>query len=289
MLLNPYGDIILEEVIYAGLRQAINPMQPKIHFVKTNLATGMDTDQVEALLEKGIRPPFFYIVPNAQTPIGVSLSLEKRKKLLEIAEKYRVPVIEDDTYGFLTYDDKEEQCLKSINPDWVFYLGSFSKVIAPGLRLGWMIAPPNLINTLTVLKEATDLESSGLTQRAVSYYLDKGNFWEHITELRKEYQKRRDVMLSCLEEFFPENVTWSKPSGGMFIWVVFDKSVNTSRLLDYCLQHVKVAFIPGFAFALPGSDATNCMRLNFASSKPSQIRKGIELLGKSIIEYQALE
>merc|ERR1711862_53492 len=119
----------------AGLRQAINPMQPKIHFVKTNLATGMDTDQVEALLEKGIRPPFFYIVPNAQTPIGVSLSLEKRKKLLDIAKKYRVPIIEDDTYGFLTYDGKKETPLVHLNNEWVFYLGSFSKVIAPGIRL----------------------------------------------------------------------------------------------------------------------------------------------------------
>lgn len=248
----------------------------------------MNTDEVEALLEQGVRPPFFYICPNAQTPIGVSLSLEKRKKLLEIASKYRVPVIEDDTYGFLTYDGKQEHCLKSLNPDWVFYLGSFSKVIAPGLRLGWMIAPASLIGTLTVLKEATDLESSGMTQRAVSAYLDKGTFWDHVEVLRKEYQSRRDVMLECLAEFFPSTATWSKPSGGMFIWVVFSDVMNTRDLLDYCIKNAKVAFIPGFAFALPGTDASNCLRLNFASCKPDKIRKGIELLGKAVQEYRKL-
>lgn len=289
MLLNPGGDIILEEVIYAGLRQTINPLQPKIHFVKTDLATGMDIDQVEALLENGIRPPFFYIVPNAQTPIGVSLSVDKRKRLLDIAAKFKVPVIEDDTYGFLTYDGKEEPCLKHLNPDWVFYLGSFSKVIAPGLRLGWMIAPASLVNTLTVLKEATDLESSGLTQRGVSAYLDKGTFWDHVKILRVEYQKRRDVMLESLSEFFPKSATWSKPTGGMFIWVVFadEDNMNTRDLLDFCLSNVKVAFIPGFAFALPGSDASNALRLNFASSKPDKIKQGIELLGKAISDYQS--
>jgi len=277
--------MILEEVVYAGLRQAINPLQPKIHFVNTDLATGMDIAEVEALLEKGVRPPFFYIVPNAQAPIGVSLSPEKRKQILEVASKWRIPVIEDDTYGFLTYDG-EEQCLKSLNDDWVFYLGSFSKVIAPALRLGWMVAPPALLNTLTVLKEATDLESSGLTQRAVSAYLDQGHFWEHVGLLNKEYQRRRDVMLECLNEYFSDFATWSKPTGGLFIWVVLNNDVDTRGLLDYCLKEVRVAFIPGCTFALPGTESKNTMRINFASSKPSKIREGIRLLGGAVLEYQ---
>jgi len=285
MLLNPGGDMILEEVVYAGLRQAINPLQPKIHFVNTDLATGMDIGELEALLEKGVRPPFFYIVPNAQAPIGVSLSPEKRKQILALASKWRIPVIEDDTYGFLTYNG-EEQCLKSLNDDWVFYLGSFSKVIAPALRLGWMVAPPTLLNTLTVLKEATDLESSGLTQRAVSAYLDQGHFWDQVGLLNKEYQRRRDVMLECLTEYFSDFATWSSPTGGLFIWVVLTNDVDTRGLLDYCLKEVRVAFIPGCTFALPGAESKNTMRLNFASSKPSKIREGIRLLGGAVLEYQ---
>ena len=277
--------MILEEVVYSGLRQVINPLQPKIHFVKTDLATGMDTDEVEALLEKGIRPPFFYVAPNAQAPIGVSLSKEKRAKLLEIAHRYKVPVIEDDTYGFLTYEHNDERCLKAMSDDWVFYLGSFSKVIAPGLRLGWMVAPPVLLNTLTVLKEATDLESSGITQRGVSLYLDQGTFYTHIETVRAEYQRRRDAMLQSLEEHFPKTATWSKPTGGMFIWVVLPNNVDSHKLLDYCLKEVQVAFIPGSAFALPGANASSALRLNFASCKCEKIQEGIRLLGGAIAKY----
>lgn len=275
----------MEESIYTGIQQVINPLQAKVHPVGTDLDTGIDVDAVESLLKKGIHPPFFYVVPNAQNPLGVSISLEKRKKLIELAREYRVPIIEDDPYGFLCYEDKSDVCLRALESNWVFYLGSFSKVLAPGLRLGWMLAPVDLIPTLTVIKEAYDLESSGLIQRAISTYLDKGIFESHLATLVQTYKVRRDLMLQALDDFFPKNAKWTKPSAGMFIWVVLEKGVDTATLLNYVLEKEKVAFIPGYAFSVGGTDARNCLRLNFSNTKTELIRDGIKRLGSAIASF----
>lgn len=288
MLLNTGGDMILEEIIYTGAQQVMNPLAPKVYKVPTDLKTGIDVDKVEELLKSGIKPAFLYLVPTAHNPLGVSISHEKRIKLSELATKYEVPILEDDAYGLLVYEDDHETCLKQLNPEWVFYLGSFSKIIAPGLRIGWMIAPPSLVGTLTVIKEACDLESSGLTQRAISKFLDKGLLDSHLTKLRTEYKLRRDIMLQALTDFFPSYSTWTIPSGGMFIWVKFDIPIDTNDLLHYAIEKQKIAFIPGYAFAVPGSNISNCLRLNFSNTKPEVIREGIERLARTLIEFVAI-
>ena len=196
-----------------------------------------------------------------------------------------MPIIEDDPYGFLCYEDNTDVCLRSLESDWVFYLGSFSKVLAPGLRLGWMLAPKHLIPTLTVIKEAYDLESSGLIQRAISAYLDKGIFEAHLNSLCSAYKIRRDLMLSGLEEFFPKGTRWTKPNAGMFIWVVLEKGIDTAELLNFVLEKEKVAFIPGYAFSVAGSDARNCLRLNFSNTQAEFIRDGMQRLGGAIQEF----
>ncbi len=293
LLLNPGSDVLLEEVVYTGIQQAIAPSCPNILAVSTDLAHGIEVDEVEAYLLSRTRPAFIYVVPDAHNPLGVSTSLERRQRLVELAAQYNVPIIEDDPYGFLHYGNWQNNGalqvptanlppLRALNDSHVFYVGSFSKILAPGLRLGWMIAPEELIPKLTVVKEAADLESSGLTQRAVAAYLDAGHLPGHIAELQGEYGRRRDAMLSALEQYFPATARWTEPKGGMFVWVELAEGVDTRALLDTAVTEQQVAFIPGFAFAVPGHDAHNCLRLNFSTCTPDLITEGIKRLAAVI-------
>lgn len=285
MLLNPAGQIILEEIIYTGIQQTIAPYRPEILSVSTDLTTGIDVDAVEKHLQAGAKPAFLYVVPEAHNPLGVSMSLAKRQQLAQLASRYQLPLIEDDAYGFLTYDEMPLPPLRTMNEDWVFYLGSFSKIIAPALRLGWMVAPPALVPKLTVVKEAFDLETSGLMQRAVSAFLDAGHLPSHLARLRQTYKERRDVMLQMLATCFPTGVRWTIPAGGMFIWVELPRHIDTAQLLEVAIATEKVAFIPGYAFALPDVNARHCLRLNFSNARPEHIQDGIQRLAKVINQF----
>ena len=287
MLLDPGGEIILEEFIYTGMQQAVFPQQPRILTVPTDLRTGMDVDAVAGWLAQGARPAFIYAIPDAHNPLGVSMSLAKRQRLVELAAAYGIPIIEDDPYGLLYYDDHPLPTLRSMNPDWVFYLGSFSKIMAPALRLGWMLAPEALVPKLTVVKEMGDLESSALTQRAVAAYLDSGALPEHLTGLRTAYGARRDAMLAALYRYFPVEAQWTRPSAGMFVWVLLPTELDTAELLETAVSQEKVAFIPGHAFAIPSDPAAMqrarfCLRLNFTNCTSDQITTGIQRLAKVI-------
>lgn len=282
MLLNPGGSVIYEELVYTGLQQVVAPLQPEILAVGTDLATGIDVDGVEGYLIDGSRPAFLYLITDAHNPLGVSISPEKRNRLVELARQYGLPLIEDDPYGFLSYDGDLVRPLRALDDEWVFYLGSFSKIVAPALRLGWLIAPKAIIPKLTVVKEASDLESSGLTQRAVSAYLDAGHLPAHLNQLRTEYGRRRDAMLTALDRYFPHEARWTRPAGGMFIWVELPETINTTDLLTLTVEEEKVAFIPGHAFAIPGHQVTNCLRLNFSNCSPQKIEDGIQRIAKII-------
>lgn len=302
LLLNPGSDVLLEEVVYTGIQQAIAPSCPNILPVSTDLTHGIEVDEIEAYLLSGVRPSFIYVIPEAHNPLGVSISQERRQRLVELAVRYNVPIIEDDPYGFLHYGDwklgigdqgianlqspvTNPPPLRALNDSHVFYIGSFSKILAPALRLGWMVAPPKLIAKLTVAKEATDLETSGLTQRAVAAYLDAGHLPEHLEELREEYGRRRDAMLTALDRYFPASARWTEPQGGMFIWVELAEGIDTQKLLDTAVADQQVAFIPGFAFAVPGHDVHNCLRLNFSTCSPALIEEGIRRLGEVIGDW----
>lgn len=287
MLLNRGGQVVLEEIVYTGIQQVVAPMQPEILTVPTDLETGMDVDAVAALLAGGARPAFIYVIPEAHNPLGVSLSVEKRYRLVELARHYQTPIVEDDAYGFLIYGSDRQNGrlpqrlpLRALEPDWVFYVGSFSKILAPALRLGWMAAPRALTPKLTVVKEAGDLETSALTQRAVARYLDEGLLPDHVAHLRQAYQQRRDMMLAALELYFPREARWTKPDAGMFIWVEFPSDVDCIRLLDAAVATEHVAYIPGHAFAAPGVDASHCLRLSFSNCPPDQIADGIRRLAR---------
>ena len=292
LLLNPGGEIFLEEIVYSGVQQVIAPLRPHIFPISTDLTEGIDVQEIETQLAQGARPAFIYVIPDAHNPLGVSMSQARREKLVALAVEYNIPIIEDDPYGFLQYgawdkasEAKAEATLKpirSLNNSHVIYLGSFSKILAPALRLGWMIVPEALLSKLTVVKEACDLESSALTQRAVAAYLDTGALPAHLDKLRMEYGRRRDAMLTALYKYFPAEARWTEPKGGMFIWVELPADYDTGALLETAVSEEKVAFIPGHAFAIPGHDIRNCLRLNFSNSTVEQIEEGMQRLAKVI-------
>jgi 2-aminoadipate transaminase len=198
--------------------------------------------------------------------------------LAALAATYNLPIVEDDPYGLLTYDGQNLPPIRAINDDHIFYIGSFSKILAPALRLGWMIVPEDLAPKLTVIKEAGDLESSALTQRAVSAYLDAGHLPAHLDHLQSAYRTRRDAMLGALQANLPPTFYWTHPRGGMFIWVRLPKGLDAATLLSRAIEEERVAFIPGHAFAHCGADASNFLRLNFSNCCISDIEDGIARL-----------
>lgn len=290
LLLNPGGQVMMEEMIYSGFQQVVAPYQPEILTIPTDLKTGIDVDVVEAHLLRGARPAFLYLIPEAHNPLGVSISLEKRLRLVELARRYHMPIIEDDAYGFLAYrsttsngNNQPLPPLRALDPDWVLYVGSFSKIMAPALRLGWLVAPQWLVPKLTVVKEAGDLETSGLTQRVVAHYLAQGHLPAHLHHLRQAYQHRRDLMLQALDDYFPPEAEWTKPNAGMFIWVKLPETINTFQHLSKAIEEQKVAYVPGQAFAVPPNNATNCLRLSFSNCPIDQINAGIHRLAQTLL------
>jgi 2-aminoadipate transaminase len=289
LLLNPGDRVALEQLVYTGIRQAILPFQPDVLSLPTGLGEGLAVDALERYLRVGKRPAFLYAIPEAHNPLGVSLGQSSKQILVELARHYAFPIVEDDPYGFLHFDDRPSAPMRALDDRWVFYVGSFSKILAPALRLGWLIAPEKLVSKLTVIKEAFDLESSALTQRSISAYLDTGNLTGHLEMLRREYRMRSDAMLGAMVEHFPPTARWTKPSGGMFIWVELPSHVNTTAVLSRAVEEERVAFIPGNAFdAHPDPKANlaqNCMRLSFANCAPDDISEGIGRLGRLLHSY----
>jgi 2-aminoadipate transaminase len=283
LLLEPGGEIITDTLCYTGFQQAVEPFAPRMLTVPTDLDTGMDVDAVEALLAGGARPAFIYAVPDGHNPLAVSMSAEKRVRLVEIARRYGVPVVEDDPYGFLAYDGPPAHPLRALEREWVFYVGSFSKVLAPALRLGWIIVPQELVRLLAIGKEASDINTATLAQRGAARFFDGGHLPAHLAMLRREYRLRRDTMLAALAKHFPAGTRWRKPSAGVFIWVELPAGTDAGEVLRVAIEQEGVVFVPGHAFAADGSrTASDCMRLNFSHSTPDVIEEGIARLGRAL-------
>jgi 2-aminoadipate transaminase len=252
---------------------------------------GMIMDELEAALRVG--PKFIYILPNFQNPSGSTLSLERRQKLVELADKYGVPIVEDDPYGKLRYEGEHLPSVAVLDSRYrkeqsgeyngnVIYLSTFSKLLAPGLRLAWMVAPPQVIRKFVMTKQAADLHTSSFNQY-VAYEVAKSGFLdEHVKVIRSVYKERRDAMVEMMEEVFPPEFKWTKPEGGMFFWGALPENVDTAEVLKAAVER-KVAFVPGEAFH-PNGGGTNTMRLNFSFSTPETIREGIARLGVTLKE-----
>jgi len=285
------GDyIVVESPTYLGALQAWNAYGAQYIPVRAD-ENGMIVDELEAALRIG--PKFIYVLPNFQNPSGSTLSLERRKRLVALADQYGVPIIEDDPYGQLRFDGEHIPSVVTLDSQYrnedsgeytgnVIYLSTFSKLLAPGLRLAWVVAPPNVIKKLVMTKQAADLHTSSFNQQ-VAYEVAKGGFLdEHVKIIRATYKQRRDVMLEMMDEMFPPEMRWTRPSGGMFLWGMMPEGVDAAEVLKIAIER-KVAFVPGAAFH-PNGGGANTMRLNFSFSSPDMIREGITRLGTTLKE-----
>ncbi len=278
LLLEPGRSVITEELIYSGFQQVLEPFQPQLLTVSTDAETGMDVDAVEQYLNGGARPSFIYSITDGHNPLSVRLSPSKRRRLVELAEKYRVPIIEDDAYGFLCYEDPLPP-LRALSDVSVFYVGSFSKILAPALRAGWLVVPEELILPLSVIKESTDIDAAPLSQRIVNAYLDTGALPTQIEMLRTQYGLKRDTMLRALAENFPDAARWTKPDCGFFVWVELPSTVDVDQLFRRALEDEQVAFIPGHAFSVNNKQSST-LRLNFSHPTTARIEEGIPRLAR---------
>ena len=278
LLLEPGRSVITEELIYSGFQQVLAPFQPNVLTVSTDAETGMDVDAVEQYLKSGARPSFIYSITDGHNPVSVRLSSSKRAHLVELAERYRVPIMEDDAYGFLCYEDPLPP-LRALSDVSVFYVGSFSKILAPALRVGWLVVPEELILPLSVIKESTDIDAAPLSQRIVNAYLDTGGLPAQIDMLRTQYRLKRDTMLRALAENFPDTARWTKPECGFFVWVELPSTVDVDELFRRALEDEQVAFIPGHAFSV-NNKRSSSIRLNFSHPTTARIEAGIPRLAR---------
>lgn len=276
VLIDEGSRVLVETPSYLGALQAFSVYRPEFKSVDTD-DHGLVPGSIEAVA-KGAR--LLYSLPNFQNPTGRSLSLERRQELVETCARLKLPLIEDDPYGALSYRGEPMPKMVAMNPDGVIYMGSFSKVLTPGIRLGYVCAPLPLVRRLELAKQAADLHTAQLTQMVVHEVVKDGFLDQHIPTIRKLYGDQCQVMLDAMAEHFPASVTWTKPEGGMFIWVTLPDSVDAMKLLDQSLA-ARVAFVPGAPF-YANDAATNTLRLSFVTVPPERIREGIAILGKLI-------
>jgi 2-aminoadipate transaminase len=285
IFINPGDRILVESPTYVGALQAWRMYGAEFIPVPFD-EDGMITNELEARLRAG--PKFIYVLPNFQNPTGVTLSYERRLKLIELADRYGVPIIEDDPYGQLRYEGENLPALEVLDSQTrlqgkcysgnVIYLSTFSKTLAPGIRLAWVVAPPEIIN-----KQGADLHTSTFNQ-IVAYEVAKGGFLdEHVKIIRKTYKERLNVMIDTLEEHMPEGIKWTKPKGGLFLWLTTPECLDCQDFFEDAVKE-KVAFVPGTSFFAEGG-GHNTMRLNFSNATPEKINEGIGRLAKVIKQH----
>ena len=276
VLVDEGSPVLVETPSYLGALQAFSVYQPEFRSVQTD-DDGLVPSSIAGLAD-GAR--LLYSLPNFQNPTGRSLSLARRQELVETCARLGLPLIEDDPYGALSYKGEPMPRMVSMNPDGVIYMGSFSKVLTPGIRLGYVCAPLPLVRRLELAKQAADLHTAQLTQMVVHEVVKDGFLDRHIPTIRTLYANQCQVMLDALDEHFPDTVTWTRPEGGMFIWVKLPKQIDATKLLDQALA-ARVAFVPGAPF-YANEPETNTLRLSFVTVPPERIREGIATLGQII-------
>jgi 2-aminoadipate transaminase len=276
VLIDEGSKVLVETPSYLGALQAFSVYRPEFQSVDTD-EHGLVPSSLDRIAA-GAR--LLYALPNFQNPTGRSLSVERRQELVETCARLNLPLIEDDPYGALSYKGQPSPKMVAMNPEGVIYMGSFSKVLTPGIRLGYVVAPPPMVRRLELAKQAADLHTAQLTQMVVHEVVKDGFLDQHIPTIRELYGKQCQAMLAAMDEHFPSSATWTKPEGGMFIWVDLPKHINAMELLDEAIKQ-KVAFVPGSPF-YANEPETNTLRLSFVTVPPERIRQGIEILGKLI-------
>jgi 2-aminoadipate transaminase len=288
-LLDPGDVVITEAPTYPGAVPTFCAYQAEMVQVTMD-RDGMRVDELAEVLDRlaaeGRRPKFIYTVPNFHNPAGVTLSLSRRHELVKTAAEREILILEDNPYGLLRYEGEALPTLRALDEDFVIYASTFSKILSPGVRLGWAVAPAPVLAKMNIGKQSSDLCSSSISQYFVSAYFDSGPWENYVRSLIEIYRRRRDVMLDALAEHLPREASWTHPWGGLFIWATLPDYIDTTDLLARALQE-HVAFVPGRAAYVDGRGGSE-MRLNFSGVDEDEIREGIRRIGEVVREQVAL-
>jgi len=293
VLIDPGDVVMVEAPTYLGALSAFDPFEPEYASVPTD-DDGIIPEKLEEMVidlkKKGKKVKFLYVIPTFQNPAGYTLSLERRKRLVEIAEEQDFLIVEDDPYSYLVYEGERPPCVKSFdNSDHVIYLSTFSKTFVPGFRLGWIVAHKDIIRRIAISKQAADLCTGAYMQYITYLYMQKGHFMKHIEAMRDIYKVKHAAMLEALDKYMSDipGVYWSKPKGGFFVWLVLPETVDCDQLFDKAIEH-KVVYVRGSAFFADGQ-GKNTARLNFSQPKVEDIDKGIKILADVIKETMGVK
>lgn len=287
--LDPGDIIIVEGPTYLTAISAFAAYEPEIvsiPFDNDGMRMDLLEDELKRIGKGNPRLKFIYTIPNFQNPGGVTMSDERRRRLIELVQEYDVMLIEDDPYGRLRYVGGHQVPLKAMDSK-VIYLGTISKTMAPGLRVGWIIAPEHVVSKINLVKQGTDLCGSSFDQAVVEHYFTDTNWQKVLQGFIEVYGQRRDAMLDALKEFFPEEASWTNPEGGFFVWVTLPEYVDTGSMLAEALE-AGVTYVPGDSFYADGKSGKNCMRINFSYETPENIREAIRRLAEVIESRLAL-
>lgn len=299
VLLDPGEAIVIESPTFLGALASFSPYRPRYLPVPVDTCeavsggpAGINVDVLEGILARERDVKFIYVMPNFHNPVGCTLTLERRQRLVEVVDHYGIPIVEDDPYSQLRYSGDplpplitlDQQRLgvpvdgEAYTQGNVIYTGSFSKILSPGMRLGWIVGPVPIITKLTRAKQGVDLHTSLLVQMIAHQLCLQGFFPGHIARIRELYSRRRDLMLSMMAKYFPEGLTWTKPEGGLFIWAILPEGADAQEILRQAVEE-KVAFVPGQSCFTDDTGA-NTFRLNFSNASEEEIEQGIARLGR---------
>jgi DNA-binding transcriptional MocR family regulator len=289
LLIGPGDKVLVTKPTYLGALQAFSPYEPQYISVPMD-GEGPILAAVEAALAE--KPKFFYVVPDFHNPSGITMSLARREALVTLCAEAGVPIVEDAAYTELRYEGEALPSMIAIDaarnggkPANVLYCGTFSKTLVPALRVGWVSGPAEVINRIVLMKQAGDLHSSTINQIVV-HDVASEIFDSHVRRLRVQYKERRDAMLAALEEFAPAGITWTRPQGGMFVWLELPEGIDGTELLARAVQESNVAFVPGSAFFADRS-GKNTLRLAFSATNPERIREGVRRLCELVARVTA--
>ncbi len=288
-LVDPGDVVIAEGPTYPGAVPTFGAYEAEVMQVGMD-ADGMRIDELESVLSRldaqGRRPKFVYTVPTFQNPAGVTMSPDRRRALVRIARERELLILEDNPYGLLRYEGEPLPTLHSLDDEFVIYASTFSKILSPGLRLGWAVAPSPILHKMQVGKQGSDLSSSSISQYFVTAYFEAVPWENYIRSLLEIYRRRRDVMLDSLAEHFPREAEWTHPQGGLFIWATMPDYIDTTDLLARALRE-HVAFVPGRAAYVDGRGGS-AMRLNFSGVDEDLIREGVRRIGEVVREQVSM-
>ncbi|MDO4178407.1 MAG: PLP-dependent aminotransferase family protein [Phascolarctobacterium sp.] len=285
LFINP-GDVVLcESPSYLGALNAFNAYQPKFVEVPTDDG-GLIPEELDKILSTTPNCKFIYVIPDFQNPTGRTWSMERRKAVMEVVNKHNLPVVEDNPYGELRYEGEILPSLKSLDTKGlVMFLGTFSKIFAPGLRLGWVAAEHSVVEKFVQIKQSADLHTSNFDQGVVDAYIENCDLDEHVKQIVALYKHRRDVILQAMEDNLPAGCTWTHPEGGLFLWLTFPEGVSALKVFNKCIE-AKVAGVIGDAF-YPNDKTDRSMRINFSNMPDDRIIEGIKRMAKAINEAMA--